>query len=189
MRQQPIFLLLAAVCLMAACTHKKTTAEGEAAVSPTETVKAIYEDLLPHYLSGEAMHETEWSAEKKYCSQEWLRRREADMAEASQTGNASAIDYDPWLSAQDWDTDLALYDVTLEQTSGGRTIAREAATLAYVSGAGGGPIAVQVRGSHEWEVFSRPRVHAIDPAWWGESGDSGYDVAPPTCSGMYMIFR
>ena len=83
----------------------------------------------------------------------------------------------------------ALYDVTLEQTGGGRTIAREVATLAYVSGAGGGPIAVQVRGSHEWEVFSRPRVHAIDPAWWGESGESGYGVAPPTCSGMYMIFR
>ena len=83
----------------------------------------------------------------------------------------------------------ALFDVTLEQTSGGRTIAREAATLAYVSGAGGGPIAVRVRGSREWEVFSRPRVYAIDPAWWGESGDSGYDVAPPTCSGMYMIFR
>ena len=121
MRQQPIFLLLAAVCLMAACTHKKTTAEGEAAVSPTETVKAIYEDLLPHYLSGEAMHETEWSAEKKYCSQEWLRRREADMAEASQTGNASAIDYDPWLSAQDWDTDLALYDVTLYKKLGADT--------------------------------------------------------------------
>ena len=121
MRRQPIFLLLAAVCLMAACTHKKTTAESEAAVSPTETVKAIYEDLLPHYLSGEAMHETEWSAEKKYCSQEWLRRREADMAEASQTGNASAIDYDPWLSAQDWDTDLALYDVTLYKKLGADT--------------------------------------------------------------------
>ena len=83
----------------------------------------------------------------------------------------------------------AIFDVTLEQTGGGRTIVREVATLAYVSGAGGGPIAVRVRDSREWEVFSRPRVHAIDPAWWGESGDSGYGVAPPTCSGMYMIFR
>ena len=83
-----------------------------------------------------------------------------------------------------------LFDVTLEQTGGGRTIARESATLAYVSGAGGGPIAVRVRGTCEWETFSRPRVHAADPAWWGESGDSGYDVAPPTCPlGMYMIFR
>ena len=84
----------------------------------------------------------------------------------------------------------ALFDVTLEQTGGGRTIAREAATLAYVSGAGGGPIAVRVRGTREWEAYSRPRVHAIDPAWWGESGDSGYDVAPPTCPlGTHMIFR
>ena len=83
----------------------------------------------------------------------------------------------------------ALFDVTLEQTSGGRTIAREAATLAYVSGAGGGPITVRVRGSREWEVFSRSRIHAVDPVWWGESGDSGYDVAPPTYPGMHMIFR
>ena len=112
MRRQPIFLLLAVACMLAACTHKKTTAEGEAAVSPTETVKAIYEDLLPHYLSGEAMHETEWSAEKKYCSQEWLRRREADMAEARRSGTASAIDYDPWLAAQDWDEKLALCNVS-----------------------------------------------------------------------------
>ncbi|MBQ2518496.1 MAG: DUF3828 domain-containing protein, partial [Bacteroidaceae bacterium] len=121
MRQQPIFLLLAAVCLMAACTHKKTTAEGEAAVLPTETVKAIYEDLLPRYRIPMMPPDTVESLERKYCSKEWLRRREADMAEASQTGNASAIDYDPWLSAQDWDTDLALYDVTLYKKLGADT--------------------------------------------------------------------
>ena len=83
----------------------------------------------------------------------------------------------------------AIFDVTLEQTGGGRTIAREAATLAYVLSAGGGPITVRVRDSREWEVFSNPRIHAVDPAWWGESGDSGYRVAPPTYPGMYMIFR
>ena len=83
----------------------------------------------------------------------------------------------------------ALFDVTLEQMGGGRVIARATATLAYVSGAGGGPITVRVRDSREWEVFSNPRIHAVDPAWWGESGDSGYRVAPPTYPGMYMIFR
>ena len=83
----------------------------------------------------------------------------------------------------------AIFDVTLEQMGGGRAIAREVATLAYVSGAGGGPITVRVRDSREWEVFSKPRVHAVDPVWWGESGDSGYDVALPTYPGMHMIFR
>ena len=83
----------------------------------------------------------------------------------------------------------ALFDVTLEQTGGGRTITRETATLAYVSGAGGGPITVRARKSREWDIYSRPRVHAVDPVWWGETGDSGYDVALPTYPAMHMIFR
>jgi len=111
MRQQPIFLLLAAVCMMAACTHKKTTAEGEAAVSPIETVKAIYEDLLPRYRIPMMPPDTVESLERKYCSKDWLRRRAKEAEITNKTGEIIGCDYDLWLSAQDWDEKLALCNV------------------------------------------------------------------------------
>ena len=81
----------------------------------------------------------------------------------------------------------ALVDVTLAQTAGGEEIARESATLAYVSGAGGGPITVRAMGTPERERarLQEPRVYAFDPIWLGRDGESGYDVAWP----MYRPFR
>lgn len=78
-------------------------------------------------------------------------------------------------------------DVTLAQTAGGEEIARESATLAYVSGAGGGPITVRAMGAPERERarLQEPRVYAFDPVWLGLDGESGYDVAWP----MYRPFR
>ena len=78
-------------------------------------------------------------------------------------------------------------DVLLSQTSGGVVVSQESATLAYVSGAGGGPITVRAMGTPERERarLQEPRVYAFDPAWLGLDGESGYDVAWP----MYRPFR
>ncbi len=84
-----------------------------------------------------------------------------------------------------------LVDVTLVQKAGGNEIARESATLAYVNGAGGGPITVRTMGTPEREMakLREPRVYAFDPAWLGEAGDSGYAIAWPPYIGMFFIFR
>ena len=82
-----------------------------------------------------------------------------------------------------------LVDVTLVQKAGGNVVARESATLAYVSGAGGGPIAVRARDTHGWNRFMEPRVHAFDPVWLGETGESGYDIAWPEYVGFRIILR
>ena len=80
-------------------------------------------------------------------------------------------------------------DVTLTQTAGGRAIACESATLVYVSGAGGGPITVRVKGTRDWKRFIEARVFAVDPAWIGEAGDSGYDIAEPVYRSLKVIVR
>ena len=80
-------------------------------------------------------------------------------------------------------------DVTLTQTAGGRAIACESATLVYVSGAGGGPITVRVKGTRDWKRFLEARVFAVDPAWIGEAGDSGYDIAEPVYRSLKVIVR
>ena len=85
-----------------------------------------------------------------------------------------------------------LVDVTLVQTVGGVEVARETATLAYVSGAGGGPITVRaVMGAPERELakVQEPRVYAFDPAWLGEAGESGYDIAWPMYRPLKIILR
>lgn len=79
-------------------------------------------------------------------------------------------------------------DVVLVQKAGANEVARESATLAYVAGAGGGPITVRANpGTREWERVRDPRVYAIDPAWRGESGESGYDIAWPINLGLTII--
>ena len=81
-------------------------------------------------------------------------------------------------------------DVMLSQTSGGVVVAQETATLAYVFGAGGGPITVRANpGTRKWERVGDPRVYAVDPAWSGESGESGYDIAWPTYMGLTVVLR
>ncbi len=69
--------------------------------------------------------------------------------------------------------------VSLVQKSDGAEVSRETATLAYVDGAGGGPITVRARAHRDWRRVRSPRVFAFDPAWSGGAGESGYDIAPP----------
>jgi len=85
----------------------------------------------------------------------------------------------------------AVVDATLVQMAGGNEIARETATLAYVAGAGGGPITVCAMDTRERELarLQTPRVYAFDPAWIGEAGDSGYAIAWPERNGMRMFIR
>ena len=83
-----------------------------------------------------------------------------------------------------------IVDVSLVQKAGGAEVSRETATLAYFDGAGGGPITVRANpGTREWERVRDPRVYAIDPAWRGESGESGYDIAWPVSLGFTIILR
>lgn len=80
-------------------------------------------------------------------------------------------------------------EVALTQTAGGHAIACESATLAYVSGAGGGPITVRVKDTRGWKRFLEARVFAVDPAWRGLDGDSGYDIAWPVYSPLKVIVK
>lgn len=83
-----------------------------------------------------------------------------------------------------------IVDVSLVQKAGGAEVSRETATLAYFDGAGGGPITVRANpGSREWERVRDPLVYAVDPAWRGESGASGYDIAWPINAGLTIILR
>ena len=88
-------------------------------------------------------------------------------------------------------TGEAIIDVTLIQTGdGGAEVSRESATLAYVSGVRGGPITVRANpGTREWERVRNPRVFAFDPAWRGETGESGYDIAWPNYKRLAIIIR
>ena len=84
----------------------------------------------------------------------------------------------------------ALVDVLLVQTNGSKVVACESATLAYFSGAGGGPITVRANpGTRAWEKVSQPRVYAFDPAWQGLDGESGYDVACPMYRSLRIVLR
>jgi len=88
-------------------------------------------------------------------------------------------------------TGESVIDVTLVQfAGGGGEVARESATLAYVNGAGGGPITVRANpGAREWECVREPRVFAYYPVWYGEAGDSGHDFRLPEYTGLKMILR
>jgi hypothetical protein len=83
----------------------------------------------------------------------------------------------------------AIVDVKLVQMAGGSVVAQETATLAYVSGAGGGPITVRVPGRPGWKRFCEPRVHAFDPAWQDVACESGYAIAWPNCQGLGISIR
>ena len=83
-------------------------------------------------------------------------------------------------------------DVTLVQKAGANEVARATATLAYVAGAGGGPITVRAAmqaPERELAKVPKPRVYAFDPAWLGETGDSGYDIAWPLYIGFKLFLR
>ena len=81
-------------------------------------------------------------------------------------------------------------DVTLVQKAGANEVARETATLAYVAGAGGGPITVQANpGTRTGTRVRGPRVYAVDPAWQGLEGESGYDIVWPDLRGLMLILK
>ena len=85
-----------------------------------------------------------------------------------------------------------LVDVTLVQKAGANEVARETATIAYVAGAGGGPITVRTAmqaPERELAKVHEPRVYAVDPVWLGETGDSGYAVAWPLYRPLKIILR
>ena len=83
----------------------------------------------------------------------------------------------------------SIVDVELVQASGGSEVARETATLAYVDGAGGGPITVGVKGTAAWRRVRSPRVFAFDQTWCPLYFGSGYDVAPPYDPGTSIRIR
>lgn len=122
MRRASILSLLAVICLLAACTHKRDTGGNSSAASPVETVTAIYEDLLPRYRIPMMPSDTANSLERKYCSKDWIRRREKEAEITRQTGEIICCDYDPWLSAQDWDEKLALCNVSEYKKLGADTV-------------------------------------------------------------------
>ncbi len=84
-----------------------------------------------------------------------------------------------------------IVDVTLVQTAGGSELARASATLAYVNGAGGGPVEVRALRTPEREMsrLQAPRVYAYDPAWRDETGDSGYDILWPVYRGLTIVLK
>ena len=91
---------------------------------------------------------------------------------------------------QDRETIVDVLLVQTADTADGAEVVRETATLAYFDGAGGGPITVRANpGTRKWERVCDPRVYAFDPAWQGESGESGYDIAWPICRSMSVILR
>ncbi len=83
----------------------------------------------------------------------------------------------------------ALVDMTLVQKSSGAVVEESAATIAYVNGAGGGPIKVRVKGTVDWRRVKTPRVFAFDTAWYATAGESGYDIAPPYDPATRLILR
>jgi len=83
----------------------------------------------------------------------------------------------------------ALVDVTLVQKSSGAVVEESSETLAYVNGAGGGPIKVRVKGTADWKRVKTPRVFAFDSAWYSAPGESGYDIAPPYDPALRLIIR
>lgn len=88
-----------------------------------------------------------------------------------------------------WSAGDALVDVVLVQTCGGAEIARESATVAYVPGAGGGPVTVRAAGTRDWRRVREARVFADDPSWHGESGEFCWGVAWPNVAGMGIVLR
>ena len=89
----------------------------------------------------------------------------------------------------EWSACDALVDIALVQTRGGAEVARESATVAYVPGAGGGPVTVRAAGTREWRRIREARVFADEPSWHGEHGEFSWSVAWPNIAGMGILLR
>ena len=128
-----------------------------------------------------------WAAEADAATLVFSNR----VTKAVSTANVSrGSDETRGYCAQPLQNRETIVDVSLVQKAGGAEVSRETATLAYFDGAGGGPITVRANpGTREWERVRDPRVYAIDPAWRGESGESGYDIAWPINLGLTIILR
>ena len=79
-------------------------------------------------------------------------------------------------------TTKALVDITLVQKAGEEIISEETATLAYVSGANGGPITVRAMGTREWDRIRKARVIVRED-------DSGYETRKPNNTGFTISIR
>ena len=128
-----------------------------------------------------------WAAEADAATLVFSNR----VTKAVSTANVSrGSDETRGYCAQPLQNRETIVDVSLVQKAGGAEVSRETATLAYFDGAGGGPITVRANpGPREWERVRDPRVYAIDPAWRGESGESGYNIAWPVNTGLTIILR
>ena len=83
----------------------------------------------------------------------------------------------------------SVVDVSLVQSKGGAAFPAECATLAYVSGAGGGPLTVRAERTREWGKVRALRVFADEPAWHGESGAFSWGIAWPVFIGLGVVIR
>ena len=50
-------------------------------------------------------------------------------------------------------------------------------------------VRAMVSAEREFARLQEPRVYAFDPAWWGEPGESGYDIAWPIYRPLTIILR
>jgi len=83
----------------------------------------------------------------------------------------------------------ALVVATLVQTSGGVTVARETAELAYVPGASGRAMTVRTKAGRDWSRVGSPRISAFDAKWWNVTGASGYEVLWEVPAGWHRVER
>ena len=89
----------------------------------------------------------------------------------------------------EWSAGDAIVDISLVQTCGGVEVARESATVAFVPGAGGGPVTVRAAGTRNWQKVREARVFADDPSWHGEVGEFNWGVAWPNVCGLGVLIR
>ena len=89
----------------------------------------------------------------------------------------------------EWSAGDAIVDISLVQTRGGAEVARESATVAFVPGAGGGPVTVRAAGTRDWQKVREARVFADDPSWHGEVGEFNWGVAWPNVCGLGVLIR
>jgi len=85
---------------LAGCSHL------EKPKTATETAEQIYSELIPQYATNQTLNEGEFF--NKYCTAELLSLLQARDSVAMSRDDVGPLDYDLWLSAQDFCSDLAV---------------------------------------------------------------------------------
>ena len=83
----------------------------------------------------------------------------------------------------------SVVDVSLVQSKGAAAFPAECATLAYVSGAGGGALTVRAERTREWRRVRELHVFADEPSWHGEVGAFSWGMAWPVFIGLGVVIR